>query len=61
MTERDEETATSVHVARDPGFESRVRASFARQRAMETIGARLSVVRPGEVEIELPFREDLTQ
>jgi uncharacterized protein (TIGR00369 family) len=38
-----------------------VRASFARQRVMETIGARLSRVAPGEVEIELPFREDLTQ
>jgi uncharacterized protein (TIGR00369 family) len=28
---------------------------------MKTIGARLSKVTPGEVEIELPFREDLTQ
>jgi uncharacterized protein (TIGR00369 family) len=42
-------------------FEARVRASFARQRVMETIGARLSRVAPGEVEIELRFREDLTQ
>lgn len=39
----------------------RVRASFARQKAMETIGAKLVRVEPGEVEIELPFREDLTQ
>ena len=46
---------------RDPAFESRVRASFARQRAMATIGARLVRVEPGEVELELPFREDLTQ
>lgn len=45
----------------DTDFEARVRASFARQRVMETIGARLGVVKPGEVEIELPFREDLTQ
>ncbi len=44
-----------------PNFEARVRASFARQRLMKTIGARLSKVTPGEVEIELPFREDLTQ
>jgi uncharacterized protein (TIGR00369 family) len=45
----------------DTDFEARVRASFARQRVMETIGARLTRVAPGEVEIELPFREDLTQ
>ena len=45
----------------DPAFEKRVRASFARQRVMQTIGARLVRVSPGEVEIALPFREDLTQ
>jgi uncharacterized protein (TIGR00369 family) len=28
---------------------------------METIGARLTRVSPGEVEVELAFREDLTQ
>lgn len=42
-------------------FEERVRESFARQRLMETIGARLLRVTPGEVFIELPFRDDLTQ
>ena len=47
--------------APDPDFETRVRASFARQTFMETIGARLSRVAPGEVEIELPFRADLAQ
>jgi len=46
---------------RDPDFEARVRASFARQRAMETVGARLVRVEPGGVEVELPFRDDLTQ
>jgi uncharacterized protein (TIGR00369 family) len=46
---------------RDPAFEARVRASFERQRAMHTIGARLIRVEPGEVELALPFREDLTQ
>jgi uncharacterized protein (TIGR00369 family) len=45
----------------DPNYEARVRASFERQRVMETIGARLTRVEPGEVEIELPFRQDLTQ
>ena len=46
---------------RDPNFEPRVRASFARQRAMQTIGAQLVRVEPGEVELSLPFRDDLTQ
>jgi uncharacterized protein (TIGR00369 family) len=46
---------------RDPEFAARVRASFARQKVMETFGARLRAVSPGEVEIELPFRDDLTQ
>jgi len=45
----------------DPNFEERVRASFACQTAMRTIGARLTSVSPGEVEIELPFRGDLSQ
>jgi uncharacterized protein (TIGR00369 family) len=45
----------------DPNFEARVRTSFARQRMMQTIGAKLASVLPGAVEIELPFRDDLTQ
>ena len=45
----------------DPDFERRVHASFARQRAMATLGASLSHVAPGEVDIVLPFREDLSQ
>jgi acyl-coenzyme A thioesterase PaaI-like protein len=31
----------------DPDFEARVRASFARQGLMRTLGAELAVVRPG--------------
>ncbi|HBH02354.1 MAG TPA: thioesterase [Candidatus Rokubacteria bacterium] len=46
---------------RDPGWEARVRASFARQTVMTTIGARLGRVAPGAVDIELPFRADLCQ
>jgi uncharacterized protein (TIGR00369 family) len=45
----------------DEDFEARVRASFAKQAVMSTIGARLTRVAPGEVVIELPFRDDLTQ
>lgn len=46
---------------RDPDFERRVRESFARQAALATIGASIARVAPGEVDVLLPFREDLTQ
>ena len=45
----------------DPFFAERVRASFARQKAMALIGARLISVAPGATEIALAYREDLTQ
>ena len=45
----------------DPAFESRIRESFVRQKVMGLIGAALTRVEPGRVEIELPFRDDLTQ
>ena len=44
-----------------PTTDARVRASFARQGAMATIGARLLAVREGEVEVELPFSAAVTQ
>ena len=46
---------------RDPGWEARVRASFARQSFMELIGGRIVALSPGRCEIELPFRRDLCQ
>lgn len=42
-------------------FEARVRESFARQKAMTTIGAELTAVTPGMVEIEMPFSDIFTQ
>lgn len=45
----------------DPDFAERVRASFARQRAMALIGAEMTAVAPGRAEIVLPVRDDLTQ
>ena len=45
----------------DTGSEKRVRDSFDRQNAMRTIGARLTRVAAGEVEIRMPFSESLTQ
>jgi uncharacterized protein (TIGR00369 family) len=44
-----------------PDFEERVRTSFARQQAMATLGAELTVVTPGTIEIEMPFSPALTQ
>ena len=45
----------------DPNFAERIRASFARQKAMALIGARLTRVAPGATEVALPYRDDLTQ
>ena len=51
----------TVFQPQDPAFESRIRESFVRQKVMGLIGAVLTRVEPGRVEIELPFRDDLTQ
>ncbi len=48
-------------VPQDDKYEMRVRESFSRQKLMQTIGAALTKVMPGEVEITLEFRDDLTQ
>jgi uncharacterized protein (TIGR00369 family) len=45
----------------DPNFAVRIRASFGRQKAMGLIGASLTAVEPGQVEVALPYRDDLTQ
>ncbi len=50
-----------MSAARDPDFERRVRASFARQTIMETIGARLAHVGPGETEIVLEISPGILQ
>ena len=44
-----------------PDFDYRVQSSFAKQSVMKLIGAELIKILPGEVEILLPFRHDLTQ
>jgi uncharacterized protein (TIGR00369 family) len=46
---------------RNPHFEQAVRDSFAAQPLMATIGARLTSVCAGAIEIRVPFRPDLTQ
>ncbi|HET9253035.1 MAG TPA: PaaI family thioesterase [Candidatus Eisenbacteria bacterium] len=45
----------------NPDFDRAVRESFAKQEAMRTLGASLRHVAPGQVEIQLPHRDDLTQ
>lgn len=45
----------------DPDFAARVRSSFEKQNVMKTIGAVLSKVAPGEVEIEFSYDASLTQ
>jgi uncharacterized protein (TIGR00369 family) len=54
-------TASPVFVPADADYERRTRESFARQGAMAYLGARLGRVQPGAVEIELPFRPELSQ
>jgi uncharacterized protein (TIGR00369 family) len=46
---------------RNPDYAGVVRASFARQGLMSTLGAELLRVEPGAVEISVPIRADLTQ
>lgn len=53
--------AVSRFEAPNPDFELVVRESFACQTLMSTIGAELTRVAPGEVTIELPFRDGLGQ
>src|SRR5688572_13347713 len=45
----------------NPSFAEEVERSFARQPIMKLIGARLSLVEAGVVEITLPYRADLAQ
>lgn len=46
---------------RDPDYVERVRTSFTRQGVMRAFGATLGQIAPGEVQIILPYRDDLTQ
>jgi uncharacterized protein (TIGR00369 family) len=46
---------------RNPAYAARVRDSFERQKAMALLGAQLVRLAPGECEIRLPYRPELTQ
>ena len=54
-------SSSTAFQARDPNHEQRVRASFARQGAMGTLGATLAELSPGRVVITLPWAQALTQ
>jgi uncharacterized protein (TIGR00369 family) len=45
----------------DPNYESRCRASFAKQNVMATLGVRIVSVAPGKAELDMPFDPAFTQ
>ncbi|MGH8112406.1 MAG: PaaI family thioesterase [Rhodanobacteraceae bacterium] len=45
----------------DAGYAERVRASFARQQVMRTLGVTVADVQPGEIRLALPYAATLTQ
>ena len=46
---------------RNPAYAQRVQSSFDRQQVMKLLGAKLARLAPGECDIELPFKAELTQ
>ena len=50
-----------MHQPRNPSFAEEIKQSFAKQTIMSLIGAELSRVEPGIVEITLRYRADLAQ
>lgn len=46
---------------KDADYAEKIYKSFAEQSVMKLIGAEISRVEPGKVDIKLPFRKDLTQ
>ncbi|MBZ0215215.1 MAG: PaaI family thioesterase [Fimbriimonadaceae bacterium] len=46
---------------RNEDYAERVRSSFARQGFMARLGAEITSVAPGQVEIQVPYDRDLTQ
>ena len=45
----------------DPNFDERVRASFARQRVMQTLGIKIERLAPGEIDLAMPYDAAYTQ
>ena len=49
------------HQPRNPSFSEEIKQSFAKQTIMGLIGAELTRVEPGVIEITMPYRPDLAQ
>ena len=49
------------HQPRNPAFAEEIKQSFTKQTIMGLIGAELSRIEPGVIEITLPYRADLAQ
>src|SRR6187455_816167 len=49
------------HQPRNPSFADEIKQSFAKQTMMGLIGAELTRIEPGIVEISVAYRRDLTQ
>jgi uncharacterized protein (TIGR00369 family) len=47
--------------AQDADFENRVRASFARQRVMQTLGIEIARLAPGEIDLAMAYDAAYTQ
>lgn len=50
-----------THIAQDPDYAQRVRASFGSQAMMRTLGIEISDLGPGWMEVEFPHKEEFTQ
>ena len=46
---------------KDPSFETRVAESFDRQGVMKTLGVEIVSLKPGEIELRMPYSPALTQ
>jgi uncharacterized protein (TIGR00369 family) len=46
---------------KDPDYEARVRASFGRQEAMQTLGIEIVRLGPGEIELTMPYSRAYAQ
>jgi uncharacterized protein (TIGR00369 family) len=46
---------------KDPEYEARVRASFGRQEAMQTLGIEIVGLGPGEIELSMPYSRAYAQ
>src|ERR1700752_109149 len=61
MPEPYQQITQMPHQPRNPAFAEEIKQSFAKQTIMVLIGAELSRVEPGVIEITLPYRPDLAQ